>query len=60
VGRSNTWYQYRLGDEGIESSPAKNDFGVLVDKVNMTWQRALTAQKGNCILGCIKSSTASR
>ncbi|KAK1201302.1 RTJK polymerase, partial [Pygoscelis papua] len=25
LGRSNPWYQYRLGDEGIESSPADKD-----------------------------------
>ena len=24
LGRGNPWYQYRLGDEGIESSPAKD------------------------------------
>ncbi|PKU31496.1 atp-dependent rna helicase tdrd9 [Limosa lapponica baueri] len=32
LGRGNTWYQYRLGDEGIESSPAKKDFRILVDE----------------------------
>jgi len=61
MGQSNPWYQYRLGDKGIEARLAKQDLGVLVEeKLSMSWQCALATQKANHILGCIKSSVASR
>jgi len=58
-GSGQLQYQYRLGNEGIEGSPAEKYLWILMDeKLDMSQHSVFAAQKANHILGCIKRSVA--
>jgi len=56
LGRGNPKHKYRLGREWTVRKPKEKDLGVF----NITQQCALSVQKTNRILECIKRSMASR
>lgn len=60
LGRNNRMYQYRIGADLMGRSSAEKDLGLLMNnRLEMSQQCALEAEKANGILGCIKKSMVS-
>lgn len=61
VGRKAAWQQYRLGTDWLGSSCAGRDCrAVICSQPNVGQQNAPAAKGGNCVLGSVKRSSASR
>ena len=61
LGQGNPRYEYGLGEELLESSPAKKDLGSAAsEKLGISQHSLLAAWKANYILGCIKREVGSR
>ncbi|KAK4816157.1 hypothetical protein QYF61_011539 [Mycteria americana] len=60
ISEDNPGVQQRLGSTHLGSSSEERDLGFLVDKLNMSEQRAAAAKKANSVLGCINKGITSR